>query len=121
MTTKTKMKMKMKMKMKTRMNSYPLLACAFTACMATSASAATFFSDSLTSDTGNFAAGTGTGAVTYGAGGATFADTGNNGRRYLGTTGNYWNVDFTASMRFATPAVNMATFFGIGSGDAGSF
>lgn len=115
--------------MKFRFLPSTILSCAAGACIATQAEAATYFSDPLTSDSGNFAAGTGSGAVNFGTGGVSFDGVGDPGRRYVATTtsttasGNYFDVGFTAAMVFVVPsAATGATtmYLGIGSGDVGN-
>lgn len=94
-------------------------------CCLGGASAATYFADTLTSDAGNFATGTGTGAVTFGAGGATFGGSGDGGRRYLHTLDtSYFSAPLTATLTFSLPAGATGAsvlFFGIGTGDVGTF
>lgn len=94
------------------------------ACLLSSASAATFFTDSLTAASGNFTLSTG-GTVTYGTGGVTFSGTGDSGRSYLRTAdAAYFASAFTATVTYSLPATAAGAsvlFFGIGSGDVGTF
>lgn len=102
-----------------------LLACAASTCLMMSGHAATFFSDPLTSDAGNFALGTGTGAVNFGAGGASFDGAGDGGRRYLHTVDtSYFGSAFTATVSFLLPTSATGAsvlFMGLGVGDIGTF
>lgn len=107
------------------MNTRSLILHCAVVCTAPFAGAATLFVDPLTSDAGHFLPGTGTGAINYTAGGAVFAGTGDGGRRYLHTVDtNYYSTSFTATVNFFLPTSatgSSVLFFGIGSGDIGTF
>ncbi len=102
-----------------------ILACAGSTCLITAGSSATFFSDPLTSDAGNFALGTGTSSISFGPSGVSFDGAGDGGRRYLHTVDNaYFGSAFTATLTFSLPAGATGAsvlFMGLGTGDAGTF
>ena len=102
-----------------------ILACASSTCLITAGSSATFFSDPLSSDTGNFALGTGTSSISFGASGVSFDGAGDGGRRYLHTVEDaYFGSAFTATLTFSLPAGATGAsvlFMGLGTGDTGTF
>lgn len=101
-----------------------ILACAASTCLITAGHSATLFTDPLTSNSGNFATGTGTGTVSFGPSGATFDVVGDAGRRYLHTVDTaYFSTGFTATLSFSLPAGAVGAsvlFMGLGTGDIGT-